>query len=76
MHSLEGPTDLDPQRIACMHNVLATVGSMLEDGIDALEAVRIAVEMICPYPPGIPLLVPGEILDKSRVEWLLDQKKI
>ena len=42
----KGPTDLDPQRIACMHNVLATVGSMLEDGIDALEAVTIAVEMM------------------------------
>ncbi|GIR00824.1 MAG: hypothetical protein CM15mP9_5270 [Methanobacteriota archaeon] len=26
----KGPTDLDPQRIACMQNVLATVGSMLE----------------------------------------------
>ena len=35
---------------------------------------RISVEMICPYPPGIPLLVPGEILDESRVEWLIDQK--
>jgi beta-aspartyl-peptidase (threonine type) len=29
-----------------MHNVLATVGSMLESGLDALEAVTIAVEMM------------------------------
>ncbi len=42
----KGPTDLDPQRIACMQSVLTTVGSMLEDGIDALEAVTIAVEML------------------------------
>ena len=42
----KGPTDLDPQRVACMHNVLTTVGSMLESGIDALEAVTIAVEML------------------------------
>ena len=42
----KGPTDLDPQRIACMHNVLSTVGSMLESGMDALEAVTIAVEMM------------------------------
>ena len=42
----KGPTDLDPQRIACMQSVLTTVGSMLEDGIDALEAVTIAVEMM------------------------------
>ena len=42
----KGPTDLDPQRIACMHNVLSTVGSMLESGINALEAVTVAVEML------------------------------
>ena len=42
----KGPSDLDPQRIACMHNVLSTVGSMLESGINALEAVTIAVEMM------------------------------
>ena len=42
----KGPTDLDPKRIACMQSVLTTVGSMLEDGIDALEAVTIAVEMM------------------------------
>ena len=42
----KGPTDLDPQRIACLHNVLSTVGSMLESGIDALEAVTVAVEML------------------------------
>ena len=42
----EGPTDLDPQRIACMQSVLTTVGSMLESGMDAIEAVTIAVEMM------------------------------
>ena len=42
----KGPTDLDPQRVACMHNVLSTVGSMLESGIDAIEAVTLAVEMM------------------------------
>ncbi len=35
---------------------------------------RISVEMVCPYPPGIPLLVPGEILDEARVSWLLEQR--
>ncbi len=35
---------------------------------------RISVEMVCPYPPGIPLLIPGEILDQSRVDWLIEQK--
>ncbi len=35
---------------------------------------RISVEMVCPYPPGIPLLIPGEILDQARVDWLIEQK--
>lgn len=35
---------------------------------------RIATELICPYPPGIPLLVPGERLDQRRAEWLLEQQ--
>jgi len=35
---------------------------------------RISVEMVCPYPPGIPLLVPGEILDEARVNWLIEQR--
>ena len=35
---------------------------------------RISVEMVCPYPPGIPLLVPGEILDQARVDWLMEQR--
>ena len=42
----KGPTDLDPKRVTCMQNVLTTVGSMLESGIDALEAVTVAVEML------------------------------
>ncbi|MBW3042271.1 lysine decarboxylase [Prochlorococcus marinus] len=35
---------------------------------------RISVDMVCPYPPGIPLLVPGEVLDKARVDWLVEQR--
>ena len=35
---------------------------------------RISVEMVCPYPPGIPLLIPGEILDEARVNWLIEQQ--
>jgi len=42
----KGPTDLDPDRIATMERVLSTVGAMLEDGLNALEAVTIAVEML------------------------------
>ncbi|HLP87113.1 MAG TPA: aminotransferase class I/II-fold pyridoxal phosphate-dependent enzyme [Nostocaceae cyanobacterium] len=31
---------------------------------------RICVEIVCPYPPGIPVLMPGEIITKSALEYL------
>ena len=31
---------------------------------------RICAEIICPYPPGIPILMPGEIITKSALEYL------
>lgn len=34
---------------------------------------RIAAEPICPYPPGIPLLIPGERIDAARADWLQEQ---
>jgi lysine decarboxylase len=41
------------------------------------EAVgRIAAEPLVPYPPGIPLLVPGERLDGARVHWLQEQHRL
>ena len=31
---------------------------------------------LCPYPPGIPLLVPGERIDVDRAQWLVDQQRL
>ena len=44
----------------------------------ALEQAEntIAAELLCPYPPGIPLLVPGEQLDAPRLGWLLEQRQL
>ncbi|TVS06597.1 MAG: lysine decarboxylase [Cyanobium sp. PLM2.Bin73] len=33
-------------------------------------AGQLAAEPLCPYPPGIPLLVPGERIDAERAAWL------
>ncbi|MCS5694147.1 hypothetical protein NZK33_19515 [Cyanobium sp. FGCU-6] len=33
-----------------------------------------AAEPLCPYPPGIPLLVPGERIDAQRAAWLASQR--
>jgi arginine/lysine/ornithine decarboxylase len=37
--------------------------------IDHLEG-RISVGMVTPYPPGIPLLIPGEVFNKKVVDYL------
>ena len=37
---------------------------------------RIAAEALCPYPPGIPLLIPGERIDGARQAWLLAQRRL
>jgi len=34
---------------------------------------KISGEIICPYPPGIPLLVPGEKIDINRFNWINNQ---
>ena len=35
---------------------------------------EISAEMLCPYPPGIPMLIPGEILDENRINWLIEHR--
>ncbi len=39
-------------------------------------AGRVAAEPLCPYPPGIPLLVPGERIDAARAAWLVQQQRL
>jgi lysine decarboxylase/arginine decarboxylase len=34
---------------------------------------KISGDIICPYPPGIPLLVPGEKIDIDRFKWINNQ---
>ncbi|MFN6568731.1 aminotransferase class I/II-fold pyridoxal phosphate-dependent enzyme [Dendronalium sp. ChiSLP03b] len=31
---------------------------------------RICAEIVCPYPPGIPVLMPGEVITKAALEYL------
>jgi lysine decarboxylase len=39
-------------------------------------AGRLAAEPLCPYPPGIPLLIPGERIDGPRAQWLQEQRQL
>ncbi|KAK7312393.1 hypothetical protein VNO77_36208 [Canavalia gladiata] len=35
---------------------------------------KVSGELICPYPPGIPVLIPGEVITKKAVDYLLHVK--
>ena len=84
----KGPTELDPARISCMECVLTDVGSMLEAGLSAEEAVTIAVEMMEDEPlfnagRGSVIAANGSItMDASimrgrdgAVGWVIDVQK-
>jgi len=39
--------------------------------VPAADAVgRVAAEMISPYPPGVPVLAPGEVISQEAVDYL------
>ena len=45
--------------------------------VDLKEAKgKISADIICPYPPGIPMLIPGEELDEARLDWLAVQNDL
>jgi len=35
-----------------------------------MAATRISAELVCPYPPGIPVLVPGEVITEKAIALL------
>ncbi|ABX09033.1 lysine decarboxylase [Prochlorococcus marinus] len=44
---------------------------LLNDAVGSISA-----DLICPYPPGIPIVIPGESLDHDRVNWMIEQNKL
>ena len=43
----------------------------IEDSVN-----RVSAELISPYPPGVPLIIPGQLLDSITVDWLISQSKV
>lgn len=37
---------------------------------------KISAELVCPYPPGIPVLMPGEIITSNALDYLLQVSKM
>lgn len=43
------------------------------EAVPAAEAVgRVSAELLCPYPPGVPVLFPGEVLTQRALDVLQD----
>ena len=43
--------------------------------VDSAEAVgRVSAEMICPYPPGVPVLSPGELITEAALGALFEAR--
>ncbi|MBO8164849.1 MAG: aminotransferase class I/II-fold pyridoxal phosphate-dependent enzyme [Brevibacillus sp.] len=62
------------EQVMAMHEALAS--RRIAVPLEEAEG-RIAAEMVIPYPPGIPLLVPGERIDAQvlqRLVFMRDQK--
>lgn len=44
--------------------------------VDIEDSVgRICGELVCPYPPGVPVLIPGEIITEEALNYLLQLKR-
>ena len=33
---------------------------------------KVCGELVCPYPPGIPVMIPGEVITEKALDHLLD----
>jgi arginine decarboxylase len=43
--------------------------------VDSADAVgRVSAEMICPYPPGVPVLSPGELITEAALSALFEAR--
>ena len=70
--------------LATRHSPLATRHFILHPSLSPREAFfaptetlpieqtsdRISAELVCPYPPGIPVLIPGEVITPEALDYL------
>ena len=72
-----------PSATALSWSVVPTVGISMRDAyfattemVDAAQAIgRISADLIAPYPPGVAVIAPGEILTATIVEGLTASQK-
>ena len=59
------------------YEAIEPAGVMVRKGFDMGSAAvgQLSAELICPYPPGIPVLVPGELITAEALELLRSMKE-
>ncbi|WP_441858186.1 aminotransferase class I/II-fold pyridoxal phosphate-dependent enzyme [Pseudarthrobacter sp. YAF2] len=65
--NLPSPSDLELETVALPRDAFF---GPTEDVPRSETAGRVAAEQITPYPPGIPVLVPGERINQAVIEYL------
>jgi arginine/lysine/ornithine decarboxylase len=66
--AIPGPVELRTEQVLCPRD--AFFGQTTSVPLEA-AAGRIAAELVAPYPPGIPIFVPGERITDTIVDYLL-----
>ena len=83
LQQAKGATPLPPLQLPPLPLISSLALSPQQAWVQPSEAVslsqasgRIAAELICPYPPGVPVVLPGEQLDSARLQWLQQQQRL
>ena len=67
------PSHGNPMPFSCSDCVMSPRDAFFapSEALPLKEAInRISAELVCPYPPGIPVLMPGELITVEAVEYL------
>jgi lysine decarboxylase len=64
------PEKLTPPEIETVCSPRAAVFGACEQVLLSQAAGRIAAEQVAPYPPGVPVIAPGERIQKKHLEYL------
>ena len=73
LEELGGASILEKPAVTCM-DIREAINSKKEEVEFSSSSGRIATEYVYLYPPGVPVIVPGQMIEKVVIDYLLDCK--
>jgi arginine/lysine/ornithine decarboxylase len=73
LEELGGASILEKPAVTCM-DIRAAINSEKEEVEFSSSSGRIAAEYVYLYPPGVPVIVPGQMIEKVVIDYLQDCK--